>query len=1168
MQYDTLVNALIPYFWYQEVKVLSYEGSVAVNHVPRFTLKFETYDYRATSDALFKPVTLQVGDIQYALTIISAVFLSKRFDDKLIYTYEIVAAPALAWLEKSNHYRMFINKSVSEIVKTLFIPTAKVMSVVWKLQKLTDAIIPYFVQVDETDLACFQRLMSEQGMSYVMDVSAKTSTLLIFDNLSAMAQSETIEVPYFANPDSKRATTGVWMYHQTISIRPWKPKEVHTALTDEVSLVPSTRVSFDNKHYFVIGFSETWAHMKRLQDQHLSYKKHLNLMPVASAFAPMRILPVPYHSTMFGLITPNGIDECGYYCAQLPFDAGYDTTIPMPFVQPFADKSAGMHFPLQPGVVVSIGFIEGDLTRPVILGAHPSKQHPSPVTDKNPQQSIIRTPLQQTFLMDDSAKSNMIFSNQQTKTGDVTNEIVFDSSDISPGIRMFTQGDMTVQSRGDMTRTTDAHINTTEQNFSHTVGTDYTLFVENGSVSNQVSGNQTRTAKNNMSVEVDTIALIKSGGDVSITSQGNHTVQSQQDVTINLQGNATLHSAKDLLLMSGADLRAQTNGGFFHLTQSGMFLLEGNNITFSAPKINVNANNVVHNTGSAASAQKTAMSVFATPETIAHKTQPPFQRPTIAAVPPSAPEKTQTSPDNIVWTTTSDDAGFVNAVLIQNPCANSPHPNPPPQAGEGIVCMHEAEIIKIGNRLISYPLDTLPFTESDLQTVNASQNPDVKAGHKMLLVETLPEALFIDLRQPVSKDYLDTVITYFQTHGNNAVIFIHGFNVEAGNYVEQIPGFKTETVWVQERNDATTAEQLFPKDSKSDRTLCITTDMLNQAFPDSVNPQGNDITQEIKVNSQGARLWAASDDTCDDANSVLNGNAAHLWAVHMEHNLNVATGQFKPGQDYTKYTRILPIAWQGDLGVTGYMDSELTANAAGIPLASVLNDLISAGIEVNIIAHSMGNRVMMTALEELATKYPGKKINHAFSWDAALPETALSNDPLQDKSARNNCHFPHAMEALNKITVLYSNNDTMTLQWAYQAANILYEDKRKLRNDILSTIENPFQLTLDQKKALLKNRKVCSLPALGLKGPNLSDDFIKQMIASKKLFLADMTPWSTGHSYMKVPSQNVMVHGYQTYIINKVQGLKKFGLYSGAGFPGNAAPTPLAPFGWLTGKNK
>ncbi len=56
--------------------------------------------------------------------------------------------------------------------------------------------------------------------------------------------------------------------------------------------------------------------------------------------------------------------------------------------------------------------------------------------------------------------------------------------------------------------------------------------------------------------------------------------------------------------------------------------------------------------------------------------------------------------------------------------------------------------------------------------------------------------------------------------------------------------------------------------------------------------------------------------------------------------------------------------------------------------------LLDANIEVNILAHSMGNRVMMTALNELGKT--GKTIQHAFSWDAALPDTALSNDASKD----------------------------------------------------------------------------------------------------------------------------------------------------------------------------
>lgn len=46
-----------------------------------------------------------------------------------------------------------------------------------------------------------------------------------------------------------------------------------------------------------------------------------------------------------------------------------------------------------------------------------------------------------------------------------------------------------------------------------------------------------------------------------------------------------------------------------------------------------------------------------------------------------------------------------------------------------------------------------------------------------------------------------------------------------------------------------------------------------------------------------------------------------------------------------------------------------------------------------------------------------------------------------------------------------------------------------------------------------------------------------------EIIRANMTPYSTGHSYMHVPDDKVMVHGYKYYIMNINRGMKDFGVY-------------------------
>ena len=60
-------------------------------------------------------------------------------------------------------------------------------------------------------------------------------------------------------------------------------------------------------------------------------------------------------------------------------------------LQPHAGATYGVHFPLRPGTEVLIGFVEGDPDRPVIVGAIPNAETPSPVDLGNQTQNVVRT---------------------------------------------------------------------------------------------------------------------------------------------------------------------------------------------------------------------------------------------------------------------------------------------------------------------------------------------------------------------------------------------------------------------------------------------------------------------------------------------------------------------------------------------------------------------------------------------------------------------------------------------------------------------------------------------------------------------------------------------------------------------------------------------------------
>lgn len=210
----------------------------------------------------------------------------------------------------------------------------------------------------------------------------------------------------------------------------------------------------------------------------------------------------------------------------------------------------------------------------------------------------------------------------------------------------------------------------------------------------------------------------------------------------------------------------------------------------------------------------------------------------------------------------------------------------------------------------------------------------------------------------------------------NITVFVHGFNVPLGAYGEHIAAVSEDGSVTLEDNYAT----------------CFRTmSQLKSRFPRI------DLSQ------------------CAD----VNGSGAHAWLLAMEYYLNKACG-FKEGQ-YDDYARLLGAFWYSSSdNAMDYMSVTRWIKSVGVKLAALLAQLLEAGFEVNIIAHSLGNGVVMHALNQLHLKTP-RQINHYFMWQAAIPNTIFSNKNAQDGL----WSVPYAHLAAKKFIVLTSLNDNV-----------------------------------------------------------------------------------------------------------------------------------------------
>jgi hypothetical protein len=118
------------------------------------------------------------------------------------------------------------------------------------------------------------------------------------------------------------------------------------------------------------------------------------------------------------------LDYKGRYIVRMPFDGenfAMASSIPVHLAQSFAGIGCGVHFPLRGGVPVLIAFENGDIDKPVALGAIPRGLYTGPVVGVNSFQNILRTASGMETIFDDSTRSLSVKAprNISTKAGEM-----------------------------------------------------------------------------------------------------------------------------------------------------------------------------------------------------------------------------------------------------------------------------------------------------------------------------------------------------------------------------------------------------------------------------------------------------------------------------------------------------------------------------------------------------------------------------------------------------------------------------------------------------------------------------------------------------------------------------------------------------------------------------
>jgi len=139
------------------------------------------------------------------------------------------------------------------------------------------------------------------------------------------------------------------------------------------------------------------------------------------------------------------LDAHGRYKVILPFDLSGKKdgkgSAWVRMAQPYAGSDHGMHFPLHKGTEVLLTFIDGDPDRPVITGAVPNPERPSPITDATQTMAAITTSGGNKIHMEDQEGSQRILMHSPSQNSFVRigapNDPVIDWEKIGEDMKKF-----------------------------------------------------------------------------------------------------------------------------------------------------------------------------------------------------------------------------------------------------------------------------------------------------------------------------------------------------------------------------------------------------------------------------------------------------------------------------------------------------------------------------------------------------------------------------------------------------------------------------------------------------------------------------------------------------------------------------------------------------------
>ena len=296
------------------------------------------------------------------------------------------------------------------------------------------------------------------------------------------------------------------------------------------------------------------------------------------------------------------LDEQGRYHIRMPFDlsdmAEGTASHPVRMAQPYTGNKYGMHFPLHAGTEVAVVCSNGDLDRPIILGAVTNPDTMSTTTATNHSQNTLRTWGGNELMMEDRRGYERV----EMFTRDRQNILKLDANQEGHNIELGTeQGTMKQYAKKTMLL---------ESGDSQTVqvGNDQHVLVQNSqhlmTKNKQIHSHSATDTKYEAG---DHILMQAEKEDFRITSAKDMVVDVDKNLSMEVRnknlevqvttGKTSIQAAKAITFKGdgGGMIHVGQSGGVIEVSTGGDLTVDGKSITVNAPMINIRGNAVGNN---------------------------------------------------------------------------------------------------------------------------------------------------------------------------------------------------------------------------------------------------------------------------------------------------------------------------------------------------------------------------------------------------------------------------------------------------------------------------------------------------------------------------------------------------------------------------------------------